>query len=368
MNISLPMLSLMQNLTKFILLWFIAYMNYADTDVLGQYTYALTLVSPIFLMSGLKGRQLIIFENNAKHTFENTLPLVGLLGIFCLFLVSSKYAHNESYRIIILVAVLKYIETLVEMILGNLQKSGNTHHIRLYYICTTFIALALYSLLVVIELEEVLLLEVLLLAFVVIFKLRKYPLQFVQHAFGVENICVKFGALPLPLAGFCAGFIATVIVSFATQHLSSEEVFYLSKIFVLGAFTNRIISNFILLNYSSKENFTRSTSLLAYIIFCIVILCIFHFLFHNYGIYDGCFYILGLVIFFSNLMSQLERQIIISNAKYLTVMIFNLVELTIVFIMCWYTEQLALVLSGLLILRLCRASCSYMLLGKLNNS
>lgn len=99
--------------------------KYTSTEVLGFYTLALSLISPIFMLSSLQLRTILITDSSSEFNFNDFFNLRVVVNFFSLLIVLGVliFVHNTNILIITLVlSFQKIFESFSELFNSKQQK------------------------------------------------------------------------------------------------------------------------------------------------------------------------------------------------------------------------------------------------------
>jgi O-antigen/teichoic acid export membrane protein len=123
---------------------FYAFMQWAQLSVivkfttsltLGYYTLALASTAPVFMLSGLHLRALIVTDAKKEWNFSSYFFMRSItMGIALLFVGIYAWVGNCEFRILFLVAILKSIEGLAEIFNAQQQLHEKMHYVALSFI------------------------------------------------------------------------------------------------------------------------------------------------------------------------------------------------------------------------------------------
>lgn len=109
--------------------------HFTDSKTVGEYAYALALVVPIFMLTNLQLRPVVVAEYNLKNTFlyEKYFSLRFYSIYFAIILsgLFSFLSSNNIFLIIILVAIIKALEAVSDIIYAYYNAQGKTKLISL---------------------------------------------------------------------------------------------------------------------------------------------------------------------------------------------------------------------------------------------
>lgn len=105
--------------------------KFLDGVVLGEYTLALAIVTPLYLFSNMQLRSLIITDNNNNFSFVNYYSFrvfSNVLLLLIVFFISVFYYYSFFY-VIVLVSLLKIVESNSDIINSHFQKKEEMHYV-----------------------------------------------------------------------------------------------------------------------------------------------------------------------------------------------------------------------------------------------
>ena len=325
--VPLTLLAMATNLAKLCVLFIVSILIYGDQSLIGEYTKNLVLISPFFLLSGLRARQLILHDTKSFAKGNLFLPVValGALIIVCICV------YRVNSQLLLLLAFVKFFETIIDTVLAYIQVSHGIKYIVPVYYFVSISTLLIYSLTVFFTLEQVMFIEVILLFSLVIFLTFFFRLVIFQYL-SIGLIQIK-KALRFSVAGFLAGLQATVILYFLEGRVPQESLYYFAYAFTLGSFTNKFLlnyfafSNFKYQTYKKKSSVYRSNLYLSLAAFSLTSI----FASANQ---DVSLLVPPVLLIMSNVISQHGRQLLIADGKFRALLLFNFIELIAVVLCC----------------------------------
>jgi O-antigen/teichoic acid export membrane protein len=95
-----------------------------NQDSLGSYSYALAICAPVFMFLNFQLRSVYISQK-LNIPFENYFSIRIALSLLAFFLILLNFSINNFFNIIAIVAALKLIESLSDILNGKLQMLGH---------------------------------------------------------------------------------------------------------------------------------------------------------------------------------------------------------------------------------------------------
>lgn len=113
------------SLTNWLLLVVIA--KVYDAAFLGQFVLALSILSPVFLLSSLKLRTLIVVDVDTEYSLEQYLGtrlLLSSIGLILSILLGISFFNNVSFSLLLLIGVYKWCDSWCELFYAYYHRIG----------------------------------------------------------------------------------------------------------------------------------------------------------------------------------------------------------------------------------------------------
>ncbi|NUF35497.1 hypothetical protein HUN19_16045, partial [Acinetobacter oleivorans] len=119
--------------SQWLILIFIS--HFSDNQAVGAYTYALALVTPVFMLTNLQLRPIVVAEFNLNSNFNyKSYFALRFYSIFLAILVSfllSFLSSSNVWKVVLLLGCIKALEAISDIIYAYYNAQGKTKLISL---------------------------------------------------------------------------------------------------------------------------------------------------------------------------------------------------------------------------------------------
>ncbi|MDC4566786.1 hypothetical protein NQ790_15320, partial [Acinetobacter baumannii] len=114
--------------SQWLILIFIS--HFSDNEAVGAYTYALALVTPVFMLTNLQLRPIVVAEFNLNSNFNyKSYFSLRFYSIFLAILVSfllSFLSTSNVWKVVLLLGCIKALEAISDIIYAYYNAQGKT--------------------------------------------------------------------------------------------------------------------------------------------------------------------------------------------------------------------------------------------------
>lgn len=323
---------------------------------LGQYSLALALTAPVILFFNFNLRALLATDSVNQYTFSqyfSSRVFHMFIAILIILIIAVMYSADIMF-IIILVGLIKFIESLSDICLGFFQKKGKldligkSQFLRGVYSATVFFVTFYFTRQLIISLMFLLIIVVLRLIYFDIKKIKK--LTVISLKINWISVEIMWYALPLGISALITSLNTNVPRYILDYFFGIEYVGIYSALYYVLVASNMLITPISLLaaprlsksyHYDSNESFmklTLSFIFMSIVFFIIIFLPILFYsdillkLFYGskFQVYSDVFIVLSFSMLFAFTNSFLNL-VIISARKLKIQTVLNAVILFITF-------------------------------------
>lgn len=223
--------------------------KFGSSEMVGQFTLALAVVSPVFMLSGFQLRSLVATERDSLFDFTPYVQLrllTGLVTLLIIFIITIIVSYDMiTIKVIWLVALLKLIESFTDLTYGIFQKQQRMDFIGKSLVLRGSISLLIFALTIFLSNSLVIALMVNIAFSIIIlwnFEYRKTKIV-ISIKIDQEQLLkiVKMGGY-LGVVLFIISINANVQKYILSYYLDIKEVGYFSAIAYLTIAGNVLIN------------------------------------------------------------------------------------------------------------------------------